>query len=272
MLNALIYLFLREKRNVFLNKFALPLRLLSSLSSILLYYFATEAFAPKVESFQEMEGWTLFEFVIVGELTLFFVSDSLVIFGQQMRQIITSNSFDPLLNTKTHFFKTLFLMGISSYLISLITLIFEILVLTIFFKLNFSTLNVIKAVFLNLMWLPFFMAIGIFVASSLIIFKRGFGFFGSLVGLLGAVSGAYFPTGALPLNLNNYLKYINPFQLLVENTRVLIKTGVVNGSYLSVLLIGFLLGTLSLFISFLYLGRTITYYKRRGETLVFPTT
>lgn len=265
----LIFIFItREKRNLFINKWTIPTRLFIALLDLYFYYFAAKAFIPSTESFSGLENWSLFEFVAIGEIVLTLAIDSLVVYPQQLRRVINECVFDTLLNTNTPIIHWLTLLGISSYLLSFVTILFQILCLAFIFKLDFSTASIIKTVILNVLSLPLFISFGLLSAAILLYARRGVGLFGTLVGSLGVLSGAYFPLEVFPSWASMLIKKINPFSLLLSESRLILKTGSgeINLLLLLLIMIGVSIGFV--FLSHLTFQFAINRYKTRGEKLL----
>lgn len=194
MLNLFVIFFLREKRNVFINRYTFPLRLVASLINILFYYFTAKAFQPNATFFTDKSHWNLFQFVMIGELSLGILLDSLIIYPQKLRQIINEGAFDSLILTKAGVLKPILHMGMTSLIIGTITLLFNISLLFFFFDFPVHQIGFFKALLLNLSLVPFFTGLGIIASASLIFFRRGSNILGTLVGSFAILSGAYFPT------------------------------------------------------------------------------
>jgi len=271
MFNALIYFIIREKRNVLSSKIVLPARFLSSTLNILMYYFASIAFKPEEGVFSSLKDWSLFEFLIIGEITLFFIMESLIIYAHKTRSIIFQNCLDPLLNTLTSFPKCLLLMGFSGYVISALTIIYEVLLIVVFFDFGYSPFAVFKAVILNLAFLPLFIATGLTASGMLIIFRRGGSFLGYLTGALGVLSGAYFPTSVFPKWLESSINLFNPIQVLIKITRSILKNQPLEFSFYIYVSIAIGAGLFSLFLSILFLNYAINNYKKRGRPILLGT-
>lgn len=271
MLKAIIFFFLREKRNIFINKFVLPSRLFSSLLNILFYYYAANAFLPNKMIFEKDSTWSLFEFVMVGELVLFFVTDSLVIYTQQTRTIIQQNILDPLLNTRTPLYKSIILMGFSSYLLSSLTILFDIGILYFFFDFHYPILAVSKIIFLNISFLFIFIGIGMLASAFLILFKRGGTFLGSVVGTLSIASGAYFPIEAFPLWLKIILSYSNPLFILLSESRKILKGQTTEYTFPLICFVAIITGLILLLASFYAFNYSINRYKEKGQQIILGT-
>lgn len=268
MLN-LLYLFItREKRTVFINKLSFFGRFIAAFVNIYFYYYAAKAFKPDAEAFSSHQPWSLFEFVMVGEITLFFAIDALVLYSMQTRQIINENVLEPLLNTKTPLYLSLFLMSLSSQVLSLLTLIFNGLILYFFFDLSYEASSFFKAIFLNLCFLPIFIALGYLAAAFLLIFRKGSAGLGVIIGTLGILSGAYFPVEVFPSWATQLVKFLNPMYTLLHQTRILLKNGDSSISYLLITLGPLFLGLVLLLVAILVFNFTVSRYKRRGEPLL----
>lgn len=268
MLNVLLFLFMREKRSVFINRLSFSGRFIAILVNIWFYYFAAKAFNPNTKVFADNQSWSLFEFVMVGEIVLFFAIDALVLFAQQTRLIIRENVLNPLLNTKTPLYKTIFLMCVSSMSLSLFTIIFNLIILVFFFDLTYPMMNVFKAIILNISFLPIFIGLGYLAAAFLMIFRKGSAGLGAAVGSLGILSGAYFPVTVFPGWVEKIVVYINPMHTLLGQTRQLLRFGTTSFSYTGLCAVTLTLGLILLFVSILIFNYTIVLYRRRGEPLL----
>ena len=103
----------------------------------------------------------------------------------------------------------------SALCFGLMTSLFNLLVIYFFFDFPIKSIDFIKALLLNLSFLPLFTAFGITSAGFLIIMRRGSSMMGTFVGLLGILSGAYFPTQVFPELIYKINQYLNPLQLLI---------------------------------------------------------
>ncbi len=271
MLKAIIFFFLREKRNLFINKYVLPGRLFTSLLNILFYYFAASAFLPNKVIFQPDSNWSLFEFVMIGELVLFYVTDSLIIYTHQTKTVIQQNILDPLLNTKTPLYKSIIMMGFSSYILSSVTIAFDISVLYFFFDFYYPLMSVVKVISLNLSFLVIFIGIGMMASAFLILFRRGSSFFGTMIGTLSIASGAYFPIEVFPLWIKNVLSYANPLFILLAESRKILKGNPTEYSVLLTCVIAVFVGILLVTTSYYVFNYSIYKYREKGQQIILGT-
>ncbi len=269
MLNLFFIFLIREKRGVFINRFTLPLRLFASLINLLFYYYAAKAFKPDSNFFGSHSQWSLFEYVMIGELTLALHIDSLIIYSQQLRQIINEGVLDTLINTKKGLYYSLNQLGLSSLCFGMITSFFNLFILYAFFNFPITVALFLKALLLNLAFIPLFSAFGLISAGFLIIMRRGASMMGTFVGLLGILSGAYFPTVVFPQYIYEINLYLNPLQLLLAETRYLFN----NGSFHHIILIPavFSFGIVLLLFSKFFFNFSLNIYKRRGGPLILGT-
>lgn len=268
MFNALLFFLIRERRSVFINKISFFTRFIVTLINFFFYYFASKAFIPENGFFPPNQSWSLFEFVIVGELTLFFVIDALVIFPQHVRYIITENTFDALLLTKTPLSQSLLMMGLSSFGISIFTLTFQILVFSLGFGFTYPIFSLLKVTFLNICFLPLFLGFGFISTAILIITRRGGGGLGAIIGSLGTISGAYFPISVFPDWLEKSMIYLNPLYTLLKETRSILKTGTGFLNYWKLTSLSLIVGILMLALGVYLLEKGVNYYKKKGDPLV----
>ncbi len=268
MLNLLVIFFLREKRSIFINKYTFPLRLVASLINILFYYFIAKAFRPNSTFFIDKGNWNLFQFVMIGELSLSVLLDSLIIYPQKLRQIIMEGAFDSLLLTRAGILKPLLHMGLTSLIMGMTTTLFNILVLLFFFKFPVNTIGLIKTTVLSLSFIPFFTGLGIMGSASLIFLRRGSNFLGTLAGGLAIISGAYFPTSVFPQVIIELNRYLNPLQFLLIENRELLSSGKSSGPFLLQVFTIILAGIASLILSRYLFNSSLTNYKKRGGVII----
>jgi|GEM_PF-2663927 len=267
MFKTLIFYLLLEKRNIYINKYIFPLRVLSSLLNMIFYYYAAKAFLPNKDFFTEAGNTNLFEYVMVGELTLSLVSDSLLIFSHHIKKILNFNIFDSLLNTKSSMYRILLQNGISSLILSILLIITEMSMLYWIFGLTFPLLNLFGAIITNLIFIPLFISLGIVSASLFIIFKRGTSLMGTFVTLLSLVSGVYFPIETFPKIFSKLLVNINPFQFLISETRLILSEGLYSPRYLTYIVVVLLLNIIMSFAARSILSFSVRVYKRRGTKI-----
>lgn len=268
MLNLLLLFFTRERRTVFINKLSFFGRFIAAFVNIFFYYYAAQAFKPDETVFSSHGPWSLFEFVMVGEMALFFAMDALVLYSLQTQLIIRENVLDPLLNTRTPLAQSLFMMSLSSQLLSMVTLVFNGFVLYFFFDVYFPLNHLFKVIFLNICFLPIFIALGYLAAAFLLIFRKGSAGLGAVVGTLGILSGAYFPIEVFPNWASELVQYLNPMYTLLEQTRIILKTGSSTISYLSLTGLPVAIGLVLLAFSLGLFQLTLKHFKNRGEPLL----
>jgi len=269
MLNLLVLYFIREKRSVFISKMTFPLRIFSSIINILFYYYAAKAFNPNPEIFPMGNRWSLFQYVMIGELTLAFHLDSILIYSQQLRQIISEGVFDTLLLTQSGLLKPLIHQSIVSLSFGLLTFIFNILFLYLCFDFPIKGYHILEALWLNLNFLPLFSSFGILSAAFLIIFRRGTSLLGTFTGVLGILSGAYFPIQVFPELITKLNSKVNPLYILLNETRNILAENHITNSFIPLSFLVF--GVALLFISIQFFNYAIKIYKKRGGVLILGT-
>jgi ABC-2 type transport system permease protein len=84
--------------------------------------------------------------------------------------------------------------------------------------LDFDAGGALPALALVVAFLPFVWGLGLLAAAAIVTFRRGTGVLGATMGLLGLVSGAFFPLSLLPLWLQR-LAEANPVAIVMEGTR-----------------------------------------------------
>lgn len=268
MLKIIILFFIREKRNLLINRWTIPIRLVIALLNLTFYFYAAKAFLPNKGIFENLGDWSLFEFVALGELILFMALDSLIIFPQQLKRIISEGVFDGLIQTKTPLIKCLTLIGLSSYLLSLLTIIFEILCLIFIFDVSYPIINVLKVFYLNLISLPFFISLGLLSAALMLLVRRGVGLFATLMSSIGVLSGAYFPLEVFPEKMKILLTEFNPIGLLMSESRSILKVGYGKYDLFQLSLLTIFLSISFYFISNYIFSLALDRYRRRGEQLL----
>lgn len=267
MLKIIFIFFIREKRNLMINRWTIPTRLALALIDLTIYYYAAKAFIPDSGTFKHLGKWSLFEFVSIGELVLFLALDSLVIYPQQLRRVIGEGVFECLLLTKTSLIKCLTLLGLSSYLLSIMTILFQIFCLVFIFNISYQPTSVFKVVFLNIASLPFFISIGLLSSSIMLLLRRGVGLFSTLVSSLGVLSGAYFPTSVFPEWFSKIISKVNPLSFLLNESRALLKENASKELYLTLFFL-VTLSTIFFLLSNFITNLAVQNYRRRGEKLL----
>lgn len=265
MLNLLVLLFLREKRSIYVSRLSIVTRFTAAIINFFFYHYASKAFRPETGFFPVDQEWSLFEFVIIGEIALFFGSDAMVTFSQHTRTIIRENILDSLLMARTPLYKVLLLMGASTFLLGSSGIVFQFLVLGFVFDITYPFINLLKAGLLNLSFMPVFIGLGFFSATIMLLFRRGSGGLGALIGAMGILSGAYFPVTVFPHWLERSLIYLNPMFTLLQETRALLKTGTGDLPFFQLILIVLSSGALMMFLGIASFNFAITLYKKRGE-------
>ena len=269
MFNLILLLLLKEKRSLFVNKFSYAARVGAIIINFLFYYFSAKAFSPNPSIFSSAKGqWDLFEFVIIGELILFFALDSLIVFSIHIKNIINNGLLDSLLNTRTSLERILFNLSSATLIWNSLSLVIQISIYTYFFKYNYSSSSIIKCIILNLSFLPLFLGLGLLASALIFITRKGSAGLGSIVSVLAILSGAYFPLTVFPNSIVKVSKYVNPLHLLLEQSRSILKLGYTDLNFplfcFGILLIGFL---------FIFLGSRlfslfVKIHKKRGEPLI----
>lgn len=90
--------------------------------------------------------------------------------------------------------------------------------ITLAFGLNFSASGLLPALLLLIAFIPFVWGLGVFTAALLLTFRRGGGFVGLGVVILGLLSGVYFPLDLLPWWLPEVAE-ANPVAMAINGMR-----------------------------------------------------
>jgi len=265
-LSSLLLFLILEKRNNFSSLNIFLFRFISILFNIAFLFYASRAYGLSRESLPSLSNITLFEYVLIGDLTLRLVCDALVIFNQLTRVIISNGIFDTLLGTKTSFFKIILKQGISSLSYSALFILIELSLLYFIADFSFSATSLIFAILLNLCSLPLFIALGIFNCAFYIKFRRGNSITGILTTLLSATSGAYFPIQVFPEVMTQLIRYLNPFHFIVSKTRIILDNTLKLEfmDYIQVTLGILVIGLLFMSLSHYVLNKLIIVYRNRG--------
>jgi ABC-2 type transport system permease protein len=84
--------------------------------------------------------------------------------------------------------------------------------------LDFEAAGALPALALLIAFVPFVWGLGLLAAAAIVTFRRGTGLLGAAMGMLGLVSGAFFPLVLLPMWLQ-HLAEANPVAIVMEGTR-----------------------------------------------------
>ena len=84
--------------------------------------------------------------------------------------------------------------------------------------LNFQADGILPALTVMAAFVPFVWGLGLLTAAAIVTFRRGMGVLGAIMGILGLVSGAFFPLTLLPEWLQR-LAEANPVAIVMEGTR-----------------------------------------------------
>ena len=268
MLSSLILFFILERRNNFSSYQIILFRFLSIIFNILFLFFASKAYNLS-ETFTDLNHVNVFEYIIIGDLTLRLACDALVFFNQHTRIIISNGIFDTLLNTKTPFFRIILNKGISSLLYSGLFLFVELLILFIISNYSVGFIEFLFALLLNIMALPLFISLGLINCALYIHFRRGSSVTGIITTLLSVTSGAYFPIAVFPKFFTGLISGLNPFFYLVKQTRLILSAEKILSitSYLSSLCYILAIGLIAMIISYKAMKYALKIYRKKGVRL-----
>jgi ABC-2 type transport system permease protein len=84
--------------------------------------------------------------------------------------------------------------------------------------LSFKAGGTLPALMLLAAFVPFVWGLGLLTAAAIVTFRRGMGVLGAIMGILGLISGAFFPLTLLPTWLQRIAE-ANPVAIVMEGTR-----------------------------------------------------
>lgn len=264
-------LFLREKRGVFINSWTLPSRIIASLINILFYWFAAKAFIPNDALFGESDQLTLFYYVMIGELTLFFAMDTLLVFSHQTKQIINEGVLETLVLSRTPFPLTLMKLATASLGIGSLTFFLELTILVLFFEFHFPLTSFLQAGLIQILFIPIFIGLGLCAVGLLIYFKRGMNALATGLGVLSILSGTYFPTEVFPTLIQALTHYLNPLHIMLAQVRALFNQEALIISWIEMLLIGTIGGAALIILGVLLIEFSLVKLRRSGGPILMGT-
>jgi ABC-2 type transport system permease protein len=159
-----------------------------------------------------------FEFVMVGVVITTVSSLLLMRVATAIRQEQMIGTLEALLTSPTS--PTTVQAGSVAFDLVFIPVRIAILMLAVAFTLglSFEASGALPAFCLLVAFVPFVWGLGLVTAAAIVTFRRGTGVLGGAMGLLGLVSGAFFPLALLPGWLQG-LAEANPLAIVMEGTR-----------------------------------------------------
>lgn len=263
----LYYFIIREKRNNFTGWTMFLTRLFISLVDICFYYFAAKVFTPS--NLYDVKFDSLFLFATTGQLMMAVGLDALVSAQRNIRLMAGDGTFNLFLISPKPFWKILLLSQASTLMATFLMVIVDLLILKYLFKIPFTFLSFSLTFFVQLLFLPMLLAFGNIAASALIVMKRGTTAFGSIISIIGMVSGVYFPVTAYPETFSSVIKILSPYYHLLQITRDILDYGRLSSEALALSLSFCAAGVGLYFISISCLNWSIKKHKKDKNPLIF---
>lgn len=189
---------------------------LSAILSLSIYYFTSKLFSTSINQNLLGDGVDYFTYIVINDILfmipLYFLEGGVRLF----KKSIIDDTLSTFLSLGVSKQKIAFIFY-STNLFPLLMRAFLMFSLAFsFFSIDFSFASFIQVVFTNLIFLPLFMGIGLFVIGLVLATGRGAGLTGYLCTILTFFGGGFFPLEVLPDLLIEISRTINPFALFLD--------------------------------------------------------
>ncbi len=179
-------------------RFAVVLRFVSMLVSLLMLYYIGETFKGAMSPHLQRYGGDYFSFVLVGIAVSSFVTVGLSTFSREIRSAQVEGTLEALLSTPTSIYTVLVGNSLWSFCMALAGSVMFLAGGLIFLKLRVVPINALAALVVLGITFFAFLAVGMLSAGFIMIFKQG-----NPVGMLFGTSsyflgGVLFPVEVLP--------------------------------------------------------------------------
>jgi ABC-2 type transport system permease protein len=183
-----------------------------------LFYFLAQIVDPDALPAYGGTEATYMEFVMIGVVISTVSGLLLQRVATAIRQEQMIGTLEALLTSPTS--PTTVQAGSVAFDLVFIPVRIAILMLAVAFTLglSFEASGALPAFCLLVAFVPFVWGLGLVTAAAIVTFRRGTGVLGGAMGLLGLVSGAFFPLALLPGWLQG-LAEANPLAIVMEGTR-----------------------------------------------------
>lgn len=209
-------------RKVFGNKslfVKILFELLSIFFTIALIYYAGQSFAFKNVG-NEIEGPSLFAFLIVGEISLVLpmslseriISNFLELRNQQFYQTLLGLQISPV--------KLILSRASVDAIFPLLRIVFILLFCALFLTFHFTFLSVMAFCGIQLIAIGIFIFMGLITNLLYLKFNRGIGLFYSVQSFASIVGGLYFPINFFPAYIKNFAIFLPQTQILKASREI----------------------------------------------------
>lgn len=189
--------------------------ILTSILDVLFYYFTSESIGKLLFGASQTKSY--FEYVVWNEALISIPVICLVVFTKSVRSSHFDSTWEILLTAPRKLSSILLLLSQADIYRSAFRSIL-ILVFAALLGAKFSSTQVFTGIFLLIISLPLFLALGIFASGLYIRFERGFGAITHGAQLLSVFAGTYFPISVFPVWLQKMSVNISPWTWLIQGS------------------------------------------------------
>ncbi|NLI09822.1 MAG: ABC transporter permease [Elusimicrobia bacterium] len=190
-------------------RFAFLWGIFSSIFSFLIFYFIDLLMDKRITAFLAPYGINYFSYVFLGVIIFNFSGAGPGSISQKVYEEKICGSLEEILILKENLFLFLLSASIYNFILSLGEALVYLSAGFIFFKIDFSSVNITSMIIIMFFSFFSFSALGILSSVFVLLFKRGNPLAFLLSSAEGFLGGAYFPAAVLPFGLYK-LSYIFP--------------------------------------------------------------
>jgi len=213
---AFLYLLNHERRMYFPRWFSPFVQLAIAVGSLLFYWYFSKAITASPNLTDSMpEGY--FIYILMGEVSLLWPGILLANASQRVKQFYLKRSLDNLLVLKNKASGLLIKVSLAQVLLQSLKYILYFIVILWFSKAA-DLAALLNFIFLQFVYAPLFLALGLFAACIVVCFGRGEKIIQLFVSASYILAGVYFPAQGFPQMVQDIFNY-SPFNDLISLSR-----------------------------------------------------
>ena len=235
---------------------------------LLVLWYTSKAFVPTFVLSGKKIGY--FEFVIIGEIFILAPLSAIHCYTKTLRVLLIEKMFDHFLLLNKPLYFNLFVLHLGPFAIEFMRWIILVVIGYIMVPDSIPLLQCLSLLAMQLAVLPIFWALGQIACAFIIRFGRGQNIITVFMTISAILSGVYFPTQVLPVELSSFFDRFSPFNLTLNLSREVLSSGWRNADLMTPLLSLLLWALVLVPLSICLLNYSVHAYRKQGRCGYLP--